>query len=166
LAPHGFTSYTIFVQEPGRAERDFASLGTAAALKAFLVFWDTRKGDVYQNLAPQGAEPDHESEKGPSEEEYAKSASHFFLVKHIAIEDAEPRDQDGSIGEPEGAVGREGRGTEGVPGLELPHANQKLGDATIEDGKADHAGRALERFMLPRKAWLRRSSWAQELSGR
>jgi methionyl-tRNA synthetase len=44
------------------------------------------------NVCLHGAEPDHESEKGPSEEEYAKNASYFFLVKHIAIQDTKPKD--------------------------------------------------------------------------
>lgn len=36
---------TRLLQEPGRAERDFGSLGTSATLKAFICgFWDTRKG--------------------------------------------------------------------------------------------------------------------------
>lgn len=46
------------MQEPGRAERDFASVGTEATLKAFTcAFWDVRKGDVHQNcIAPEGKE--------------------------------------------------------------------------------------------------------------
>ena len=36
------------MQEPGRAERDFASVGTEATLKAFTcAFWNIRKGDIH-----------------------------------------------------------------------------------------------------------------------
>jgi hypothetical protein len=46
------------MQEPGRAERDFASVGTEATLKAFTcAFWDIRKGDVHRNcVAPKDKE--------------------------------------------------------------------------------------------------------------
>lgn len=47
--------YIVRFQEPGRTERDFASVGTSATLKAFVCgFWDTRKGN--RTIAPSGKE--------------------------------------------------------------------------------------------------------------
>lgn len=46
---------TRLLQEPRRAERDFASVGTSATLKAFICgFWDTRKGK--RTIAPNDSE--------------------------------------------------------------------------------------------------------------
>ncbi|KAG0570136.1 hypothetical protein KC19_6G141500 [Ceratodon purpureus] len=50
--------YICRFQEPGRVERDFASVGTEATLKAFTcAFWDIRKGEVQRNcVAPKDKE--------------------------------------------------------------------------------------------------------------
>src|SRR5450755_38568 len=57
--------------------------------------------------------------------------------------DAAAWEEGKAYGKPECAIGREGCSTEGIAGLELPHACAELSDTAIEECEAnDNAGRA------------------------
>ena len=86
----------------------------------------------------QRAEPHHEGEDGPAEEEDSDGGVDVLLSGGVASEDVEPGDENGGVGEPESTVGRERRGAEGVPRREFPHARGKLRQPAIEGRKPDH----------------------------
>lgn len=92
------------------------------------------KGDV----SPQSAEPHHEGDDGETEEENPDSTAHVALVTDVSLTNVEPRDENGGVWEPEGAVGAEHGGSERVPESESPHSAQKLGETAIEERHPDH----------------------------
>lgn len=95
---------------------------------------ESDKGDV----SPQSAEPHHESDDGETEEENADSTAHVALVTDVSLTDVEPRDENGGVREPEGAVSAEhGRGKR-VAESESPHSAQKLGETAVEERHPDH----------------------------
>lgn len=95
---------------------------------------ESDKGDI----GSQSAEPHHESDNGETEEENADSTAHVALVTDVSVANVEPRDENGGVREPEGAVGAEHGGCERVAESEPPHSAQKLGQTAVEEGHPDH----------------------------
>ena len=85
----------------------------------------------------EGQHGEHVGENGPGQKVDAYGVDELGLRGGVGVLDAEPRDVDGAVGEPEAAVGAEGGGAEGVFHGHLPHAGGKLDEAAVEHGEGD-----------------------------
>ena len=89
------------------------------------------------DVCSQRPDPHHECDERPSEEEDPERRPQVLGVQSVSVLDAEPRDEDCGVREPEGAIRAEGGGCERVPEPELPHAREHLRDAAVEERHAD-----------------------------
>lgn len=93
---------------------------------------EEEEGDETAGGPVRGDEHDT-SEDGPPEQVDGDSVVNLSEITDtssvlggIGVNDAEPRNEDHTKGEPEGTIRAEGSGTKGIASLELPHTSEQL----------------------------------------
>jgi len=142
LASHQLAQASV-VRNERRDDTECASSFVGVSVPGELIDGHEQEGhgngeeecDESEVFAQSTKQHEHAKDK-PCRKIYAKGIPKLLRVV-VCREDTGRWNEDGSIGDPEGAIGCEHCGTEVVSSGELPHAGEYHGETTREDSHSD-----------------------------